>query len=284
MDWSQATKEFISYIRSEKGLSLSTAKAYQSDIRQFLNFNQGKVDEKAIISYLEALRQRGGASASIYRAQMALRVFFRFLKLEGTIEKDPAALLESPKIWQLIPDILSEEECRKIIEAPLDSSEGRRDRAMLETLYGTGVRVSELCMLNLHDVGESSLRVVGKGGKERVIPIGEVALEAIDIYLSHDRFEKGEHQPLFLNQRGKRIHRSFVWARLKRYAKEVGIRKNVSPHTLRHSCATHLLEHGADLRVIQEILGHSDIGTTDRYTHLSQKHLFEAFDLFHPRQ
>ena len=235
------------------------------------------------MSHMSFLKEKGYATTSIYRTLMALRVFFRFLKREGYVEKDPTALLESPKIWQLIPEVLTAEEVERLLKAPGEGEEEARDRAVLETLYATGIRVSELCNLDIHDVGENTVRVLGKGGKERIVPIGEEAIAAIDTYLGNYRHEKGDHRPLFVTKKGRRMNRVTVWKKVKFYARSVGIEKEISPHTLRHSFATHLLDNGADLRVIQEMLGHADIGTTDRYTHLSKKRLFDAFDTFHPR-
>lgn len=283
MNWDLHTEDFLSFIGSEKGLSVNTIEAYGRDIRRFCT-EVKKVEEKEIIAHLSTLKEKGYASSSIYRTLMALRVFFRFLKREGLIEKDPTELLESPKMWQLIPEVLSSQEVEALLEAPdPESEEGMRDKAMLETLYGTGIRASELCGLNLHDVGENTVCVVGKGGKERIVPIGEEALQAIDTYLANWRDDQGEGCSLFVTKKGKRMNRTTLWERVKYYAKQVGIQKEISPHTLRHSFATHLLDHGADLRVIQEMLGHADIGTTDRYAHLSTKRLFDAFDTFHPR-
>lgn len=285
MHWETFICDFLSYIGAEKGLSVNTIEAYGRDIRRFCADMKKEVDQGDIVSHLEALKKKGYASSSIYRSLMALRVFFRFLRSEGAIEKDPTELLDSPKIWQLIPDVLTAEEVEELLKAPDPSGEeGMRDKAILETLYATGIRASELCLLNLHDVGDHTVRVIGKGGKERIVPIGEVAIAAIDEYLGKWRDDKGEGRPLFTSKKGKRLNRTTLWERVKFYAKQAGIQKEISPHTLRHSFATHLLDQGADLRVIQEMLGHADIGTTDRYTHLSKKRLFEAFDTFHPRQ
>lgn len=276
-------EEFLSYIAAEKGLAINTIEAYGRDIRRFAISAEGEITEENIIAHLSFLREKEYASSSIYRALMALRVFFRFLKGEGLIDKDPTILLESPKMWQLIPEVLSGDEIERLLNAPGEEEEGDRDKALLETFYATGIRVSELCNLNIHDVGENTVRVMGKGGKERIVPIGEEAIAAIDRYLANHRSDIGDNRPLFTTKRGKRMHRSGVWERVKFYARAAGIEKEISPHTLRHSFATHLLDHGADLRVIQEMLGHADIGTTDRYTHLSKKRLFEAFDQFHPK-
>lgn len=277
-------EDFLAYVGAERGLSVNTIEAYERDVRRFVAGSSGKVTQEAIVDYLGRLKGEGYASSTVYRALMALRVFFRFLKQERLIGEDPTALLESPKMWQLVPEVLSGEEVEALLRAPGEGEEEERDRAILETLYATGIRVSELCALNLHDVGEKTLRVVGKGGKERVVPIGEEAIEAIDLYLARHRNDRGKNVPLFVTKKGKRIHRTDVWNRVKLYAKRAGIQKEISPHTLRHSFATHLLEHGADLRVIQDMLGHADIGTTDRYTHLSKRRLFDAFDQFHNRK
>ena len=284
MNWEPRIHDFLSYIASEKGLSVNTIQAYERDIRRFAKSLDGEAAEEGIVDHMSALKEKGYASSSIYRTLMALRVFFRFLKREGYVEKDPTALLESPKMWQLIPEVLTAQEVERLLGAPGEGEEEVRDKAVLETLYATGIRVSELCNLDIHDVGENTVRVVGKGGKERIVPIGEEAIAAIDTYLGNYRHDKGDHRPLFVSKRGKRMSRVTVWEKVKFYARKVGIEKEVSPHTLRHSFATHLLDHGADLRVIQEMLGHADIGTTDRYTHLSKKRLFDAFDTFHPRQ
>ena len=284
MNWEPRIHDFLSYIASEKGLSINTIQAYERDIRRFVEGLDGEAAEDGVVNHMSSLKEKGYASSSIYRALMALRVFFRFLKREGYVEKDPTALLESPKMWQLIPEVLTAQEVERLLGAPGEGEEEVRDKAVLETLYATGIRVSELCNLDIHDVGENTVRVLGKGGKERIVPIGEEAIAAIDTYLGNYRHDKGDHRPLFVSKRGKRMSRVTVWEKVKFYARKVGIEKEISPHTLRHSFATHLLDHGADLRVIQEMLGHADIGTTDRYTHLSKKRLFDAFDTFHPRQ
>ncbi len=285
MQWETYINDFLSYIGAEKGLSVNTVEAYGRDIHRFIDGIKKEVLDEDVIAHLSALKGKGYASSSIYRSLMALRVFFRFLRREGYIKNDPTELLDCPKIWQLIPEVLTNGEVEALIAAPdTHSEEGMRDKALLETLYATGIRASELCALNIHDVGEKMVRILGKGGKERVVPIGEEAIAAIDSYLGKWRNDKVEGQPLFVSKKGKRLNRTYLWKRVKYYGKMVGIEKEISPHTLRHSFATHLLDHGAGLRVIQEMLGHADIGTTERYTHLSKKRLFEVFDTFHPRQ
>ncbi|MEM8727340.1 MAG: site-specific tyrosine recombinase [Chlamydiota bacterium] len=285
MKWNGYINDFLSYIGGEKGLSMNTIEAYGNDLADFCKDAKRVVVEEDIIAHLARLKEEGFATGSICRKSIALRVFFRFLKREGLVERDPTECLDAPKLWQLIPEVLSSDEVRALLAAPgAEDEEGMRDKAILETLYATGIRASELCSLNIHDVGESTIHVIGKGGKGRIVPIGEEALFSIDAYLTRWRNDQRENPPLFLSKRGKRLNRTTLWKRVKFYGKQAAIEKEISPHTLRHSFATHLLDHGADLRVIQEMLGHADIAATDRYTHLSKKRLFEAFEMFHPRR
>ena len=213
---------------------------------------------------------------------IAIKVFFRFLKREGIISQNITLLLATPKIWQLIPDVLSIEEMEQLLNQPdLSLVKGVRDRAILEVLYASGLRVSELCGLTIRDVDDEYMRIRGKGGKERLVPIGRKAISAIDRYL---HFRDGPlEETLFVGKGGQPIDRVTVWKMIKSYAVQAGISKSISPHTFRHSFATHLLDNGADLRVIQELLGHSSITSTDRYTHISCSHLQQAFEEFHPR-
>ncbi|MCC5832815.1 MAG: tyrosine recombinase XerD [Chlamydiales bacterium] len=274
--------DFIAYLRSEKGLSSNTIEAYERDIRTFLM--RHPISVEAIVRHLSDLKMRGYASSSISRALIALKVFLRFLFREGILEQNLSVLLETPKLWQLIPEVMTQDEVNRLLEAPDSKTPaGARDRAILEVLYGSGLRVSEVCSLSLYSIDERSVRVTGKGGKERVVPIGCAALQAVDYYLTRfrDRF-KGD--ALFLTNRGNPIDRITVWKMIKKYAKKANIQKIISPHTLRHSFATHLLDNGADLRIIQEMLGHSHIASTDRYTHVSQSRLQSAFSKFHPRK
>jgi integrase/recombinase XerD len=285
-------KEFATYLISEKGLSLHTLEAYQRDVDHFLLFlkmhsiAQWKaVQQQHIIDFLAFKKQKEFASASISRALIAIKVFFRFLKREGAISHNISLLLETPKIWQLIPDVLSLEEMEHLLNQPDTSTQkGARDRAMLEVLYASGIRVSELCQLCISDVDDTSLRIKGKGGKERMVPIGRQAIIAVDRYLAfRDGVSVGRQEALFIGRGNRPIDRVTVWLIVKRYARRAGIIKTIFPHTFRHSFATHLLDNGADLRVIQELLGHASISSTDRYTHVSCKHLHEAFQAFHPR-
>jgi len=203
---------------------------------------------------------------------------------EGYLKEDPSRFIDIPKFWETVPEVLTQSEVASLVDAPDKITlQGLRDRAILETLYATGIRASELCFLNINDVSDSVIFVCGKGDKQRVVPIGQKALNAIDKYLLKYRDDKGDNLPLFIAENGKRINRNFLWKMVKKYGRKVGIVKEISPHTLRHCFATHLLDNGAELRVIQEMLGHADISTTDRYTHLSTARLFNAFDTFHPR-
>ncbi len=283
-----ALDDFLSYIASEKGLSQNTVIAYQRDLEMFLKLlkqNLHAAQESDVIAFLAELKKQRYASSSICRALVAVKVFFRFLKREKAIAQDPTIYLDSPKLWQLIPEVLTYQEVDALLKCPdKDDPIGARDRAMLEVLYASGLRVSEVCGLNLFDISEHTIRVKGKGGKERIIPIAQAAINAVDHYLIHFRKAPDEKDaPLFATSKGSRIDRNLVWQRVKFYAKKASIDKRISPHTLRHSFATHLLENGADLRVIQEMLGHASIATTDRYTHISQQHLNQAFSNFHPR-
>ncbi len=281
--------DFYTYIISEKGLSLNTQKAYRSDLVLFRSFLQEKkisayekVTEETVLEFLSFLREQGYAEASSCRLLMTLKVFFRFLKREGYLQKNVTLYLQSPEKWKLLPYVPSPEEVEKLLEEPSrENSEESRDRAILEVLYGSGLRVSEVCGLHIADVDEGSLRVRGKGNKDRIVPVGSRAGSAIDHYLSH--YREDDRPELFLGKGGRKLDRVTVWKRLKYYAKRAGISGHLTPHGLRHAFATHLLDNGADLRVIQEMLGHADISTTDRYTHMTHKRLVEAFNRFHPR-
>ncbi|HSX11555.1 MAG TPA: site-specific tyrosine recombinase XerD [Chlamydiales bacterium] len=287
--FSIAINDFLDFIRSEKGLSSNTIEAYGRDIRSFAAFLTVKdwkgVTPETIFAFLGHLKGKSYASSSICRILVAIKVFFRFLKKEGAISLDLGRYFETPKLWQLIPEVLSMEEVEALLAQPkVDDCIGARDKAVLELLYATGMRVSELCQLRINDLSDTFVKVKGKGKKERVIPVGKKAIEAVDHYLLHYRGEaKEENGPLFLSQRGKQIDRVTVWNRVKAYARAAKIDKSISPHTLRHSFATHLLENGADLRLIQDMLGHEDIGTTDRYTHVTGSRLKASFKAFHPR-
>lgn len=286
-------EDFCCYLASERNLALSTQEGYGRDVSLFLRHLKDVREEKlesaseeSLIGYLAFLKSKNLKESTIFRAFMAIKVFFRFLKREGYVASNITELIDSPKLWQLLPAILTVSEVTKLLNTPdSDEEEGSRDRAILELLYGSGLRVSEAVQLDIYDVDDAFVKVKGKGRKERVVPIGRKALSAIDSYLLHHRsnYESSSNQALFVTSKGKRVDRFLVWRKVKEYCKEAGIEKNIHPHTLRHSFATHLLDGGADLRVIQEMMGHSSIASTDRYMQVSTQHLSAAFLNFHPR-
>lgn len=282
-------KDFLSYIASEKGLARNTVLAYETDLSKFLEYinlhgivHLNEVDGELLFCYLEHLNRLKYASSSIARALVSIKVFFRFLKRENVIETNYAKYFELPKLWQLIPDVLAPYEMEKLISQPnKEIFEGARDCAIIELLYSSGLRVSEICRLGICDVDDQFVRVLGKGNKERLVPVGQKAIDAINHY---SQFREGlKQQNLFVTQKDKSLSRVAIWRMIKFYAAKAGINKNVSPHTLRHCFATHLLDNGAELRVIQEMLGHASISSTERYTHISRAHLHQAFEQFHPR-
>jgi len=289
----ETVDDFLFYLAAERGLSKNSIEAYQRDLSRFLEVLKernipyfSEVKEGEIIAFLSLLKQRNQASSSIYRAMMALKTFFRFLRKEKMVPSEETLYLDTPRMWQLVPEVLTEDEVQRLLEIPcVEEPIGARDRAILEVLYASGLRVSEVCGLNISDVDDAFVRVKGKGGKERVVPIAASSVQWIDHYLIHFRegSSRSHSEALFVSTKGKRLDRIVIWNRVKFYAKKAEIAKSISPHTLRHSFATHLLENGADLRIIQEMLGHASVATTDRYTHISQKHLADSFDKFHPR-
>lgn len=285
--------DFLAYIASEKGLSQNTIMAYGHDVRTFVSFlgesgiaGFNSVGMPHFVAFLTFLKNKGYASSSLCRIMIAIKVLFRFLTREKLIPVNISLFLQTPKLWQLIPEVLSYEDVDALLQQPDSAtSGGARDKAILEVLYASGLRVSEVCSLDIYSVDDTFVRVIGKGSKERIVPIGQHALEAVDHYLLNYRgaTESEKQLALFVTKSGRRIDRIDVWRMIKRYAKQAGITKNISPHTLRHSFATHLLDNGADLRVIQEMLGHANISSTDRYTHISRSRLQEAFQSCHPR-
>lgn len=285
--------DFLVYLGSEKGLTQNTIEAYQRDVYSFILYLDSKkvcsfneVTQEVIVDFLSSLKEKHFAVSSISRHLIAIKVFFRFLKREKEIDNNVTLYLQSPKLWQVIPEVLTLEEVEALLEQPdMKTCAGVRDKAILELLYACGLRVSELCRIKIQDLDEDSVRVFGKGRKERIVPLGRKASQAIDEYLLKYR-DSGNSEDsvyLFLNNRGKPLNRIAVWKMIKEYGRQAGIVKNLSPHTMRHSFATHLLDNGAELRVIQEMLGHASISSTDRYTHVSRSHLQNAFDRFHPR-
>lgn len=286
----QQLNDFLTYLASEKGVSRNTLEAYSRDVHTFASFLKEKsisswkgVEQAHLIEFLSLRKSLGYASSSMSRHLIAIKVLFRFLKREGIIAQNVTVHLETPKMWQLIPDVLTQNEMQKMLSLPdTQIINGARDKAILELLYACGLRVSELCDLKINDVDDTFIRIVkGKGGKERVVPIGSHAIKAIDHYLGfrHDTSQEA----LFVSSRGKPMSRVAIWKVVKDYAKKAGITKPIFPHTFRHTCATDLLRNGADIRVIQEILGHADISSTERYTHVNADELQVAFESFHPR-
>ena len=287
---------FLDFLALERGLRPRTCNAYRSDISRFVAYlddcgtdGPTGIGHQLLHDYLGHLGEEGMAATSIRRAQSALRAYFGFLILEGIITEDPTERMDRPVTAKKLPQFLSQDEAARVVEAvDADSRTYWRDRAVLELLYATGIRVSELTRLSLGDldIDHGTCLVFGKGGKERLVPVGEVALRAVERYLRGVRpgLSRGAGKAaLFLNQRGTRLGRMSVWTIVSRAAKRAGISRRISPHTLRHSCATHLLEGGADLAAVQELLGHADISTTQIYTHLDREYLRETHRRFHPR-
>lgn len=289
-------QRYLDYLLVERGLSGNTIAAYGRDISQFVAFacemeveNPREIKESLLTTYLARLRRENYAATSVDRKLAAVRSFLKFLQREGEMEKDPAEFVENPRPGKPLPKTLTEEEIVRLLSQP-DPSEanGLRDRAMLETLYGTGLRVSELINIRVNDVNldVGFLRCSGKGSQDRVVPLGEVAVEAIERYMSHSRlsFVKGDRSEfLFLTSRSGPMSRVGFWKIIKKYAAAAGITRPITPHVLRHSFATHLLEHGADIRSIQEMLGHASVATTQVYTHVTRDHLREVYRKSHPR-
>ncbi len=286
---------FLHYLAVERGLSVNTLDSYSSDLTSFGTFLEeekgiglGQAEKKDIFQYLVHLQELQRSPATIARQLAAIKAFYRFRVFEGIQEVNPAQDLEPPKLGRRLPKVLSRQEVEKLLDAPdLSKPDGIRDKAMLEVLYGTGLRVTELVSLNLEDISCSMgyVRCVGKGDKERIVPMGSIGVFFVEKYIYHARsvFIKSTTDALFLNQRGSRLTRQGCWKIIKKYVKISGIKSEVTPHTLRHTFATHLLQNGADLRSVQEMLGHSDISTTQIYTHLSPGKLREIYDSAHPR-
>ncbi len=278
-DW---IDDFLIYLASERGLSKATVESYERDLIDFSKDIQSlKISLADIVTYFETLKKKGLKTTSINRKIVALKVFFKFLKREGYIEKNPTHGLELKKTFAIPPKVPKVEELEKLfLTIPRDSISGLRDYALFLTIYASGLRVSEACGLLIKDIKEEMILVKGKGSKERIVPIAPIALQAIDEYLKRRHDEQKE---LFLDDRGTKITRFFVFKKLRFYLEKSGLQTLISPHGLRHAFATHLLDGEADLRLIQELLGHSSIKTTDRYTHVANEKLLKAFDLFHPK-
>ena len=289
-------ERFQDFLSLEQGASPRTHEAYGRDLSRFAVFASLKgaaqptdIGARLLRDYVYHLKDLGLAPASIRRNVSAVRTYFRFLLGEGHLVRDPSERLESPRRWRTLPEVLSVTEIELLLAAPtLDDPLAFRDRALLELAYGAGLRVSEWITLGVRDVllGEGLVRVFGKGSKERLVPIGRGAIGAVATYLRElrPRLERGGGRGvLLLNARGAPLTRMGAWKILRKHVERAGIRKRVSPHTLRHSFATHLLEGGADLRAVQEMLGHADISTTQIYTHVDREYLRDVHRQFHPR-
>lgn len=287
---------FLDYLAIEKGLSRNTLDSYSGDIRRFLGFLeesriQGleKVSKLDILSFLVALRKEGLSERSVARLQVTLRNLYRFLIEENLLDENPLGALESPKLAKKLPHVLSEEEVERLLDQPDPTRPlGSRDRTMLEVLYATGLRVSEMISLRLDqvDLEVGCVRILGKGDRERIVPIGEVAQTFLRAYLDEGRRQilKGRVSTyVFVNPRAGKMTRQGFWKIIKKYGLRAGIRGKLTPHTLRHSFATHLLDRGADLRSVQALLGHVDISTTQIYTHVSRERLKSLHRKHHPR-
>ncbi|WP_107922947.1 site-specific tyrosine recombinase XerD [Lysinibacillus parviboronicapiens] len=297
-DFHYAIEDYIHFIQVERQLSINTLASYRRDLENYVQFLQEaegmssfhKVERTTVLRHLEQLRMQGKTSRTVARHISSIRSFHQFLLREKRTETDPTVHLEMPTIEQKLPNILSIEEIESLLIAPNRSKpQGVRDVAMLELLYGSGMRISELIALDLADIHLTMgfVRVFGKGGKERIIPLGKSALSALSAYLDGARGQLQGKYPktdaFFINQRGKRLTRQGCWKLMKEHALKAGIQHELTPHTLRHSFATHLVENGADLRAVQEMLGHADISTTQIYTHISKTRLSEVYKQFHPR-
>jgi len=284
---------FLDSLWVESGLSENTLAAYGSDLRIFVKWLKSKavfeVDQSDIAAFMASRYKAGVGSRSAARFLSSLRRFYGYLFREGYVTTDPTELIEAPHIGRTLPDTLSEKDIDLLLDAPeITGILGFRDKTMLELLYATGLRVSELIGLKFEQVNfrQGFVRVMGKGNKERLVPVGEEAMEWLENYMEGARIDiLAERQSdfLFVTKRGSGMTRQTFWHVIKRYAKKAGITKHLSPHTLRHAFATHLLNHGADLRVVQLLLGHSDLSTTQIYTHIAQERLKQLHQEFHPR-
>lgn len=298
MDWRSAIKGFQAYLKLEKGLSENSIEAYSRDIdklRQFADSQINSLKPEAFTlsdlrQFINWVNELGMIPSSQARILSGIKSFYKYLLAEDMIRRNPAELLESPKKQRKLPDTLSYQDINKLIEAiDLSKADGTRNKAIIEVLYSCGLRVSELTEFKLSNLylEIEFVKVIGKGNKERLVPIGGEAIKALKLWIEHDRMhipiKKGEEDMVFLNRRGSRLSRVYIFMLIKQLAEAAGIKKSISPHTLRHSFATHLVEGGADLRAVQEMLGHESITTTEIYTHLDREYLKETIISYHPR-
>jgi integrase/recombinase XerD len=297
-NWESHIKHFGSYLKLERSLSENSIQAYVRDVEKLAQFIELKysgisplvISAKHLQAFIQFISELGMSAFSQARILSGIKAFYKYLLFEEIIEKDPTSLLEGPKLGRKLPDTLDYEEIVKLFDAiDLSKPEGGRNRAMLEVLYSSGLRVSELVDLKVgnvyFDIG--FLRVIGKGNKERLVPVGKDALKFLKIYLEeirvHVPVQKGSESNAFLNRRGRKLTRVMIFMIIKDLAAKIGLHKTISPHTFRHSFATHLIEGGADLRAVQEMLGHESITTTEIYTHLDRDYLRQVIQDFHPR-
>jgi len=298
MNWQTYIQGFKAYLQLERSLSQNTVEAYLRDVARFSAF-AGTLGEKAkpaditakdLQGFVRAINEAGLGARTQARIISGLKTFFKYLILEGIIQNDPAYLLEGPRPGRKLPDTLSVGEIEKLIGCiDLSLTEGQRNRAIIETLYGCGLRVSELVNLRISDVffNDGFVRVIGKGNKERLVPVGSSAIRQMQLYIDNQRKQlqpdRQNADILFLNRRSRKLSRNMIFLIVKELAEKAGLKKSISPHTFRHSFATHLVEGGADLRAVQEMLGHESIITTEIYTHLDREYLKSTIQLYHPR-
>jgi integrase/recombinase XerD len=298
LNWPSAIKGFQAYLKLEKSLSANSIEAYTRDVQRLYEYtetqtptiNPENIVLKDLRQFINWVNELGMIPSSQARILSGIKAFYKYMLMEDIIKSDPSELLESPKITRKLPDTLSYEDINKLIDAiDLSRPEGPRNKAILETLYGCGLRVSELTELKLSNLylDIEFIKVFGKGSKERLVPIGGSAIKALKIWIEqvrvHSPIKKGEEDYVFLNRRGSRLSRVYIFMVIKDLAAIVGLKKTISPHTFRHSFATHLVEGGADLRAVQEMLGHESITTTEIYTHLDREYLKGTIIQYHPR-
>ncbi|MBU1148133.1 MAG: site-specific tyrosine recombinase XerD [Candidatus Omnitrophica bacterium] len=289
-------EEFLGYLSVERGLAKNTLVSYKRDLQKFFDYLKSRrvasverVSRQMIGSFMLAEKDRGLSANSVSRELACLKTFFKFLVRERKITEDATSVIESPKLWKRLPDTMDLDEVEKLLKMPnVREIMGARDKASLELMYATGMRVSELINLKMDDVNMNLgfVKCFGKGGKERIVPFGKKAKESITRYLDRARpsfLKKKVSNALFLTRLGKPMSRQTFWKTIKKYTREARIKKDITPHSLRHSFATHMLERGADLRIVQELLGHADISTTQIYTHVSKDRLKSIHKKFHPR-
>ena len=289
-------EEFLNYLTVEKGLAVNTISSYRRDLNKYIKYLEennitsfSKTKRQNITNFMLYLKDKGLNSNSISRALVAIKMLYRYLVNERYLKEDVTGVISLPKLWRKLPEVLSPEEVENLLRSPnLRTKQGLRDKAVLELMYATGMRVSEIASLKLNDLNLDMgfVKCTGKGEKERIIPLGSYASRALSRYLDKLRprlLKQKDQSSLFLSRLGRKISRQTFWKAIKIYAKKAKIKKEISPHTLRHSFATHLLERGADLRTVQEMLGHSDISTTQIYTHINKERLKQIHRKFHPR-